>query len=159
MTAPTETACATCAFADTHGWWGPGHAGTHCRRCHLSWASTAQAHCVVCCAHFTTAAVADRHWCDGHGPGERQHSASCDGQHGRPWAPRHLDPGAAGLHLGPDGMWSTSAARDPTAVAERFRAVRQNGRQGSRGLKQSRSTAGDGGKCHPGAQAPETALR
>lgn len=96
--------CPVCAYAVEHGWWGPGHQGTHCRSCHRSWTSTAQAHCVVCCAHFVTDGVAGMHWRGGH----------------------HVDPATVeGLFLGPDGLWSTSPDRDPVALRERLNAGRR----------------------------------
>lgn len=100
--------CPTCSYADAHGWWGPDHQGTHCRDCHRSWASKAQAHCAVCCAHFTTDGVAELHW----------------------RSSRHVDPSQVdGLYLGPDGVWSTSAERDPGAMAARLATGRQRREQ------------------------------
>lgn len=32
-------ACAICVHADEHGWWGPGHRGTHCTQCHRHFGS------------------------------------------------------------------------------------------------------------------------
>lgn len=55
------TGCAICAYAATHGWWGPDHTGTHCRDCHRSWTGTTQAHCAGCHEHFTSAASFDKH--------------------------------------------------------------------------------------------------
>jgi hypothetical protein len=103
--------CAVCAYADAHGSWPTDHAGTHCRVCHRSWASTAQAHCTVCHAHFVANGVAGLHWRNG----------------------RHLDPSeVAGLFLCMvDGIWSTSPDRDPDARRERLAARRQNGRSNS----------------------------
>jgi hypothetical protein len=96
------TTCPTCSYADQHGWWG--HQGTHCRGCHRSWTSTAQAHCAVCCVHFTSDSAAERHWVKG----------------------RHADPATIdGLYLGPDGAWSTSADRDPAALRERMARLRR----------------------------------
>ncbi len=103
MTTTTESTCPTCTHADKHGWWGPGHAGTHCRGCHRSWTSKAQAHCTICHGHFVTDGVAELHW--------RGYT--------------HLDPADAGLHLGPDAIWSTSATRDPSATAARLAAARE----------------------------------
>jgi hypothetical protein len=61
------TACPVCAYAKAHASWPPSHRGTHCRRCHRSWVSRAQAHCVVCCEQFATDGVAALHWtADGH---------------------------------------------------------------------------------------------
>ena len=54
--------CPVCAYADAHGSWPPGHIGTHCRGCHRSWASTAQAHCSKCHEQFASVGVADTHW-------------------------------------------------------------------------------------------------
>lgn len=98
------TTCAPCAYAAAHGWWGPDHPGTHCRGCHRSWTSTAQAHCTVCHGHFTSDGVAELHWRDG----------------------RHRDPAIVKvLYLGPDGMWSTSPDRDPVAMRKRLAAARR----------------------------------
>lgn len=55
----TVVDCPTCAFADSHGWWG--QLGTHCRRCHRSWRSLHQVHCVTCCAHFVSHNACDEH--------------------------------------------------------------------------------------------------
>ena len=97
-------ACPLCAYAGAHGWWGTGHKGTHCRRCHRSWTSTREAHCVVCHAHFTADSAAEHHWPKGH----------------------HQDPATVeGLYLGSDGAWSTSAERDPAALRERLARVRR----------------------------------
>jgi hypothetical protein len=91
--------CKTCAYADQHGWWGPDHAGTHCRGCHRSWTSTAQAHCTICHATFTANGPAELHWPRG----------------------RHADPAIIDeLHRGPDDVWSTSADRDPAAIRRAF---------------------------------------
>lgn len=51
--------CPVCAFADEHHWWGRD--GTHCRKCHRSWTSRAEAHCTTCCAHFTKPSTAGLH--------------------------------------------------------------------------------------------------
>jgi|NGEPerStandDraft_6_1074524.scaffolds.fasta_scaffold01244_5 hypothetical protein len=56
-----HSTCEACAFAAEHHRW-PMKAGTHCHRCHGSWISTAQAHCVVCCQQFASNSVADLHW-------------------------------------------------------------------------------------------------
>lgn len=53
--------CPVCAFADEHGWWGPGHRGTHCRDCHRSWTALKEAHCTACHEHFSTDAHAQSH--------------------------------------------------------------------------------------------------
>ena len=96
-------ACAVCAYATEHGAW-PADAGTHCRTCHRSWTSLAWAHCPVCCETFTSNGVSDRHWPKG----------------------QHRDPADVdGLYLGPDGVWSTSADRDPGGRAERLAAGRR----------------------------------
>ena len=98
------TACPTCSYADAHACWPPEHEGTHCRTCHRSWTSKAQAHCTVCCAHFTSDSAADLHWRRG----------------------VHVDPEQVdGLYLGRDGVWSTSADRDPAALRARVAAARQ----------------------------------
>lgn len=98
------SACSVCDYADQHGWWGPDHRGTHCRACHRSWTSTREAHCAVCCAHFTGDTAFERHWPKG----------------------RHADPATVGgLHRGPDGTWSTSETRDPDAVRERMARIRE----------------------------------
>lgn len=97
------TECAICEHADRHASWPAGHAGTHCRRCHQSWAGSRLAHCAVCCQTFTSDSVAELHWRRG----------------------RHIDPAEVkGLYLGPDGTWSPSPDRDPAAVAARLAAGR-----------------------------------
>ena len=54
--------CPRCEHAKLHGWWGPPHQLTHCRKCHRDWtAASSQAHCVTCCAHFSTYHGADMH--------------------------------------------------------------------------------------------------
>lgn len=83
-------ACAVCAFATDHGWWGPDHRGTHCRGCHASWSGTAKAHCTVCHETFSTAGVAEAHWRRG----------------------VHVPPATvAGLARGDDGTWRTAGDR------------------------------------------------
>ena len=97
--------CETCAYADAHGWWGPGHQGTHCRGCHRSWTSRREAHCTVCHGHFIGDSAAELHW-----------------RHGQ-----HRDPASVkGLHLGADGIWSASADRDPEAIRERMARLRES---------------------------------
>lgn len=54
--------CDPCVYAAEHGWWGSSvNGGTHCRRCHRTWAGKTEAHCTVCCQHFTSNRVADKH--------------------------------------------------------------------------------------------------
>src|SRR5262245_61819697 len=60
--------CRYCEYSKDHGWWGPPLAellgrpgGTHCIRCHRSWMSLTEAHCTLCCEHFSTHRTADRH--------------------------------------------------------------------------------------------------
>ena len=55
-----SSTCETCDYADERHCWPM--TGTHCHRCHRSWISTAQAHCVVCCQQFASNSVADLHW-------------------------------------------------------------------------------------------------
>jgi hypothetical protein len=57
----TALACPVCSYADEHGAWPPAHRGTHCRACHRSWTGLKEAHCVVCCAHFSTDNHAQSH--------------------------------------------------------------------------------------------------
>ena len=54
------TECSVCAFAAANGHWG--QPGTHCKDCHRSWVSTAQAHCTLCHENFATDGVANLHW-------------------------------------------------------------------------------------------------
>ncbi len=83
--------CAPCAYADEHGWWGPGHPGTHCRSCHRSWAGLARAHCMVCHETFSTTGVANRHWSRG---------------------VRHRDPETVpAIRRCDDGIWRTAKER------------------------------------------------
>lgn len=53
--------CSTCDYADRHGWFGPGHRGTHCRGCHRSWTGLKEAHCRRCHRHFSTPNNFDLH--------------------------------------------------------------------------------------------------
>ncbi len=54
--------CLRCTHVAEHGWWGGPRQLTHCRRCHRDWPmGSPQAHCVTCCAHFSTARAADLH--------------------------------------------------------------------------------------------------
>lgn len=100
---PTE--CLTCAYADEHGSWPPDHRGTHCRDCHRSWTSKREAHCARCCGHFTSDTLAERHWCDGRSREPERHRIGCDGRHGRPWEPQHIEPATVpGLVL-VNGTW------------------------------------------------------
>jgi len=100
----TALPCPICAYADVHASWPPEHRGTHCSTCHRSWTSTAQAHCTVCCAHFTADSVAEKHWL----------------------RTQHQDPATVkGLYFGSDGVWSTSPDRNPAALAARLAASRQ----------------------------------
>jgi hypothetical protein len=57
--------CQVCLRAHRDGWWGEGHAGTHCRDCHTSWAGLNEQHCVVCHRHFTNIKAADAHRVNG----------------------------------------------------------------------------------------------
>lgn len=57
----TQMTCDPCAHADAHGWWGPDHAGTHCRDCHRSWTAPKQAHCARCHEQFNSERVFDTH--------------------------------------------------------------------------------------------------
>lgn len=52
--------CPTCEHADAHGWFGLRR-GTHCRRCHRTWTAPREAHCTLCCRHFSTGENADAH--------------------------------------------------------------------------------------------------
>jgi hypothetical protein len=82
-----DPACAVCVSATDNAHWPMP--GTHCRDCHRSWTSKAEAH--VCHQHFVTNGVADRHWravAPGRQPGE------------------HLDPMTVGtIELWDDGLW------------------------------------------------------
>lgn len=53
--------CPLCAYAKEHGSWPTSHRGTHCHDCHRSWTGLREAHCTVCCAHFSTDAHAESH--------------------------------------------------------------------------------------------------
>lgn len=62
LEAAVEADCAPCIHACEHGWWGDmGRAKSHCRKCHHSWASLREMHCVTCCAHFTNPDSCDAH--------------------------------------------------------------------------------------------------
>lgn len=58
MTTPVE--CPVCEHNRLHGWTGL-RKGSHCRDCHRTWTGLREAHCTLCCAHFTTPANFDRH--------------------------------------------------------------------------------------------------
>lgn len=59
----TKESCEACVHAKLHGWWGPDFRGkTHCQQCHRTWAGASEAHCRMCCAHFSSNSAADRHW-------------------------------------------------------------------------------------------------
>lgn len=61
--------CAPCVHAAEHGWWGDlGSDRTHCKRCHRSWASLREIHCVSCCRHFVNPAACDAHLSAGDAP-------------------------------------------------------------------------------------------
>ena len=51
--------CGVCEHAERYGWWG--QSGTHCRKCHRSWAAFNQGHCPTCCAHFSGPSAFDEH--------------------------------------------------------------------------------------------------
>lgn len=61
------SACVVCAYAAEYGSWPLSHRGTHCDHCHRSWAGFKEAHCVavndgrVCCLHFSTDVLAEKH--------------------------------------------------------------------------------------------------
>lgn len=53
--------CDMCDSARREGWWGMSGV-THCRMCHRTWKMTSkQAHCTVCCAHFSSPTAFDLH--------------------------------------------------------------------------------------------------
>jgi hypothetical protein len=87
-------ACPICAYADAHGWWGPNHRGTHCRKCHRSWTAKGATHCSVCWEHFATDGTAQLHWA------------------GRGYGAQHLDPRVV-LTLVQDGdaVWHMAGKR------------------------------------------------
>lgn len=62
--------CTPCENAETLGWWGPDHKGTHCRGCHRSWTGLGEGHCTVCHLHFGPGGQA---W-DVHFDGDRHRS-------------------------------------------------------------------------------------
>jgi hypothetical protein len=59
----SDDACAPCAHAALHGWWGPSlkPARSHCHSCHRSWASPREGHCTTCCRHFADVRAFDYH--------------------------------------------------------------------------------------------------
>jgi hypothetical protein len=92
--------CSVCAYAASHGWWGPNHRGTHCRMCHRSWTAKRAAHCPVCCEHFATDATAQLHWAGGS------------------YGARHLDPRAVpSLVQDCDGVWHMAGSR-PASIEQ-----------------------------------------
>ena len=53
--------CDLCDSVRREGWWGMSGI-THCRACHRTWKmTTKQAHCTVCCAHFSSPSAFDMH--------------------------------------------------------------------------------------------------
>lgn len=57
----TDKDCQMCANRERDGWWGLGGM-THCRKCHRTWTmTTKQAHCTVCCEHFSSPSAFDLH--------------------------------------------------------------------------------------------------
>lgn len=53
--------CQMCTNHKELGWWGFSGL-THCRMCHRTWPMTSkQAHCTVCCAHFSSPSAFDLH--------------------------------------------------------------------------------------------------
>ncbi len=84
------TDCPICAHARAHGAWG--QPGTHCRECHRSWTSTAQAHCTACHQQFGSNRIAEMHWVRGEHRDPRRVAslAVCDETYGSVW--RRNDP-------------------------------------------------------------------
>ena len=97
-----RSTCAVCVFAKDHHRWPMN--GTHCKGCHRSWKSKAQAHCTVCHQQFAGYSVADLHWRE---------------PKGQP--PVHLDPSTLPrleLHdeaMGP--VWRSTGDREPRSFA------------------------------------------
>ena len=52
--------CDLCANNLRDGWWGVAGV-THCHQCHRTWGGFRQAHCVLCCRHFSTDGAAEQH--------------------------------------------------------------------------------------------------
>jgi hypothetical protein len=67
--------CPICLYAKQHACWPPGHRGTHCKDCHVSWTGLARAHCVLCHQTFASNGVAAHHW----KRGEHVHPAAVEG--------------------------------------------------------------------------------
>lgn len=87
--------CATCAYANEHGWWGNNRPGrSHCSDCHRFWDSTMEGHCPTCCAHFANVLAFDAHLTEQgcRNPGEilrkdgRPKFVLRDGKFGGTWA-------------------------------------------------------------------------
>jgi uncharacterized paraquat-inducible protein A len=91
--------CEVCAHADAHGSWPPDHHGTHCRGCHRSWPSRAQAHCLRCHEQFASPGVADLHWTKaGHVHPTTVSKLEChDEAYGPVWRTATITPSSASL--------------------------------------------------------------
>ena len=54
--------CRRCLRSAQDGAWGEPWDLSHCGRCHRNWPmGSPQAHCVTCCAHFSTHRACDLH--------------------------------------------------------------------------------------------------
>lgn len=55
--------CDICAYAESTGKGYPPKLRilSHCQDCHRSWNGFREAHCPVCCAHFSADSVAEKH--------------------------------------------------------------------------------------------------
>lgn len=52
--------CEPCTRAVEEAWFGPID-GTHCKKCHRTWSSIKEAHCPMCCRHFSSDTAAQAH--------------------------------------------------------------------------------------------------
>ena len=104
-----DMSCPLCFKAHHDGWYGKTGLA-HCVDCHYTWTSRQEAHCVVCCEHFSSNSVADAHWCESHARDPGRHASWCDARHGRPWEPRHVHPSQVPALVQVHGaMWSLTA--------------------------------------------------
>jgi hypothetical protein len=117
LEAAEAAGCEPCKHAVLEGWWGPlpGGCRTHCSTCHRSWSSLREAHCTLCCRHFVSHKVADRHW----GPDGCMDPATMLKRDGRPWFQARERPGGVTWALAFYGErpahWGVPAGTTPTS--------------------------------------------
>ena len=128
--------CAPCDYADRHGWWGPDHKGTHCRDCHGAGRARR--------GHIALSVMR---------PSQATRSPTCITVMVRTGAPGTVE----GLYLGSDGIWSTSADRDPERGRQRAafaRSMRHKASGTSTGQAETPATVGEGQTVPDGPSKP-----